>query len=99
MMMKSSHSVASLLVLVVTATFIVPAAAREAYGAARDVYTAAMAREAYAGAARDAYTAASAVGREVPAPPWSAACMTDHGPSACGEPMWVYGSPARAHDK
>jgi hypothetical protein len=82
MMMKSSHSVASLLVLVVTATFIVPAAAREAYGAARDVYT-----------------AASAVGSEVPAPPWSAACMTDHGPSECGEPMWVYGSPARAHDK
>jgi hypothetical protein len=38
------------------------------------------------------------VGREVAAPPWSAACMTDHGPSECGEPMWVYGSsdaPAR----
>jgi hypothetical protein len=33
------------------------------------------------------------VGREVAAPPWSAACMTDHGPSDCGEPMWVYGSP------
>ena len=49
--------------------------------------------------AEDAYTAADAVGRKVPAPPWSAACMTDHGPSACGEPMWVYGSPARAHDK
>jgi hypothetical protein len=30
-------------------------------------------------------------GREVTAPPWSAACMTDHGPSECGEPMWVYG--------
>jgi hypothetical protein len=38
-------------------------------------------------------------GREVAAPPWSAACMTDHGPSECGEPMWVYGSLARAHDK
>jgi hypothetical protein len=24
--------------------------------------------------------------------PWSAACMTDHGPSECGEPMWIYGS-------
>ena len=36
-------------------------------------------------------------GREVAAPPWSAACMTDHGPSECGEPMWIYGSPdARA---
>jgi TRAP-type uncharacterized transport system fused permease subunit len=83
MMIKSNLSVASLLALVVTTTFTVPA----------------VAREAYAGAARDAYTAASAVGREVPAPPWSAACMTDHGPSACGEPMWVYGSPARAHEK
>jgi hypothetical protein len=32
-------------------------------------------------------------GREVAAPPWSAACMTDHGPSQCDEPMWVYGNP------
>lgn len=31
-------------------------------------------------------------GREVAAPPWSAACMTDHGPSQCDEPMWIYGS-------
>jgi hypothetical protein len=30
--------------------------------------------------------------REVAAPPWSAACMTDHGASECGEPMWIYGS-------
>jgi hypothetical protein len=30
--------------------------------------------------------------REIAAPPWSAACMTDHGPSECGEPMWFYGS-------
>jgi hypothetical protein len=35
------------------------------------------------------------VGREVAAPPWSAACMTDHGPSECDEPMWVYGTPAQ----
>jgi hypothetical protein len=34
-------------------------------------------------------------GREVTAPSWSAACMTDQGPSQCGEPMWVYGSPGR----
>jgi hypothetical protein len=33
-----------------------------------------------------------AYGREVAAPPWSAACMTDHGPSECGELMWIYGS-------
>jgi hypothetical protein len=33
-------------------------------------------------------------GREVAAPPWSAACMTDHGPSQCDEPMWIYGSPS-----
>jgi hypothetical protein len=32
------------------------------------------------------------VGREVAAPSSSAACMTDHGPSECGEPMWIYGS-------
>ena len=32
-------------------------------------------------------------GRQIEAPPWSAACMTDHGPSDCGEPMWTYGAP------
>ena len=31
-------------------------------------------------------------GHQIAAPPWSAACMTDHGPSDCGEPMWVYGA-------
>jgi hypothetical protein len=31
-------------------------------------------------------------GRQGEAPPWSFACMTDHGPSQCGEPMWVYGA-------
>jgi hypothetical protein len=31
-------------------------------------------------------------GRQMEAPPWSFACMTDHGPSRCGEPMWVYGN-------
>jgi hypothetical protein len=31
-------------------------------------------------------------GREIIAPPWSAACMTDHGPSECGQHMWFYGS-------
>ena len=77
-MIKSNLSVASWLALVVTTTFTVPA----------------VAREAYAGAARDAYTAASAVGREVPAPPWSFACMNDQGPRECGEPTWIYGSPA-----
>ena len=39
----------------------------------------------------DAAESGGLVGREVAAPPWSAACMTDHGPSQCGEPMWVYG--------
>jgi hypothetical protein len=33
------------------------------------------------------------MGREIAAPPWSAACMTDHGPGQCDEPMWIYGSP------
>jgi hypothetical protein len=32
-------------------------------------------------------------GREVAAPPWSTACATDHGPSECDEPLWIYGSP------
>jgi hypothetical protein len=36
---------------------------------------------------------AAEIGREVAAPSWSAACMTDHGPTQCDEPMWVYGSP------
>jgi hypothetical protein len=30
--------------------------------------------------------------RQTAAPPWSAACMTDQGPSDCGEPMWIYGA-------
>jgi len=34
-------------------------------------------------------------GREVAAPPWSAACMTDHGPSLSGEPICVYGAGGR----
>jgi hypothetical protein len=39
-------------------------------------------------------------GREVAAPPSSAACMTDHGPSQCDELNWVYGSPGSlARDK
>ena len=29
-------------------------------------------------------------GREVAARPWSAACMTDHGPSLCAELICVY---------
>ena len=39
-------------------------------------------------------TARGNIGREVAAPPWSAACSTDQGPSRCGEPVWVYGTPA-----
>jgi hypothetical protein len=31
-------------------------------------------------------------GREVAAPPWSAACTNDQGPTQCGEPMWIYGA-------
>jgi hypothetical protein len=37
-------------------------------------------------------------GREVEAPPYSFACMTDHGPSDCREPMWVYGD-VRGYDQ
>ncbi len=31
-------------------------------------------------------------GRQIAAPPWSAACATDQGPRECGEPMWIYGT-------
>jgi hypothetical protein len=37
-------------------------------------------------------------GRETVAPPWSAACMTDQGPSECGQPMWIYGSSGGGFD-
>jgi hypothetical protein len=30
-------------------------------------------------------------GREIVAPPWSFACMTDQGPSVCGQHAWFYG--------
>ncbi|TWC05260.1 hypothetical protein FBZ93_103273 [Bradyrhizobium macuxiense] len=33
------------------------------------------------------------VGRQIAAPPWSAACTNDLGSQRCDEPMWVYGSP------
>jgi hypothetical protein len=32
-------------------------------------------------------------GREVAAPSWSAACMTDQGPSDCGESMGIHRAP------
>jgi hypothetical protein len=32
-------------------------------------------------------------GREIAAPSWSAACMTDQGPSDCGVSMGIYGAP------
>ena len=35
-----------------------------------------------------------AEGREIAAPPWSFACINDHGPQQCDQPMWVYGSSA-----
>jgi hypothetical protein len=30
-------------------------------------------------------------GREIEAPPWSFACITDHGPAPCGAHVWAYG--------
>ncbi|MES5487800.1 hypothetical protein QMZ05_34055 [Bradyrhizobium sp. INPA03-11B] len=33
------------------------------------------------------------IGRQIAAPPWSAACTNDLGSQQCDEPMWVYGSP------
>jgi hypothetical protein len=32
-------------------------------------------------------------GREIIASPSSADCMTDNGPTQCGEPIWIHGSP------
>jgi len=34
----------------------------------------------------------AAAGHQGEAPPWSFACMKDHGPTRCGEPMWIYGN-------
>ena len=31
-------------------------------------------------------------GREIVAPPWSFACITDQQPSECGQHVWFYGS-------
>jgi hypothetical protein len=48
--------------------------------------------------ARQAFAPAEShgpVGREIAAPSWSFACMTDHGPSQCDEPVWMYDSPAK----
>jgi hypothetical protein len=36
-------------------------------------------------------------GRQIAAPPWSIACMTDHGPSECGEPCGFTVAAARSH--
>ena len=66
---------------VLAALLVVPALAMSA---------GAQARSNESGARPQTYE----TGREVAAPSWSAACMTDHGPTQCGEPMWVYGSPA-----
>jgi hypothetical protein len=56
-----------------------------------------LATSATAQAKRNEYRALSKAhgigGREVAAPPWSAACVNDQGPQECGEPMWIYGSP------
>jgi hypothetical protein len=53
--------------------------------------TAASAAQA---APRRAYdsTPSAAWGYQGEAPPWSFACMKDHGPSDCREPMWIYGN-------
>lgn len=38
-------------------------------------------------------------GREIVAPSWSAACMTDQGPSDCGVSMGIYGAPEQQSPK
>jgi hypothetical protein len=83
-MTKSKLLVAAILSLVIT----VPALA-QAQVAGDSMSARAQARTNKSGARPQAY---GIEGREVAAPAWSAACMTDHGPSECGEPMWVYGT-------
>jgi hypothetical protein len=31
-------------------------------------------------------------GRQIAAPPWSFACITDHGPAPCDQLIWAYGN-------
>lgn len=45
---------------------------------------------AHAGPTRS--QAAAIQGHQGEAPSWSFACTTDHGPRACGEPIWIYGN-------
>jgi hypothetical protein len=70
---------------ILTALPLVLSFAMSAAVQARTIENGSARAQAYAGEA----------GREVAAPSWSDACMTDHGPSQCGEPMWVYGSPGQ----
>jgi len=67
-----------------------PAASSLALVLATSFATPSLARQAMAPAESHGL-----VGREIAAPPWSAACMTDHGPSQCDEPVWIYNSPAK----
>jgi hypothetical protein len=57
------------------------------------------AAQARTGEGRTQWQAYQNGGREVAAPPYSDACMTDHGPSQCGEPMWVYGTDHGARER
>ena len=57
---------------------------------AATIVAALIASPVYARAYLETPPSHSITGHEVPAPPWSFACMTDHGPSPCGEPAWVY---------
>jgi hypothetical protein len=52
----------------------------------------ALVAEASAAPHRAHDAAAAATGYQGEAPPWSFACMKDHGPTRCGEPMWIYGN-------
>jgi hypothetical protein len=81
----------------VTALTLQTAAASKPHHARTKVHAAPSERllNSYASGAPQAYPIQ---GREVAAPPWSAACMTDHGPSQCDEPMWIYGSPTASGD-
>jgi hypothetical protein len=59
-------------------------------GVALSLSANAFAKPRHAANVESAPAAHAPKGRQVEAPAWSFACMTDHGPSPCGEPMWIY---------
>lgn len=58
----------------------------------RKVTTAVVTALAFAATASAAVSAPRGAGYQGEAPAWSFACIKDHGPTQCGEPIWTYGN-------